>query len=75
MQHLDQFCERVQLDSIVYNELGEPENLIPESEDAEELKVIPGYVLLFIFGRYAAPSVAQETNAHLGNNTPQVLLY
>ena len=39
-----QFCERVQLDSIVYNELGHPDDLISEgSGDIEEFKSLPRY--------------------------------
>ncbi|CAM9808423.1 unnamed protein product, partial [Hapterophycus canaliculatus] len=36
------FCERVQLDSIVYNELGHPDDLISEaSGDNDEFKALP----------------------------------
>ncbi len=36
-----QFCERVQLDSIVYNELGHPDDLISEGGEIDEFKSLP----------------------------------
>lgn len=44
LSHVPQFCERVQLDSIVYNELGHPDDLISEgSGDVDEFKSLPRY--------------------------------
>ncbi|CAM9989821.1 unnamed protein product [Ectocarpus sp. 12 AP-2014] len=41
------FCERVQLDSIVYNELGQPHDLISDaSGDVDEFKALPSLKLL-----------------------------
>lgn len=41
-----QFCERVQLDSIVYNELGDPRDLISDgAEDADEYDSLPRYAI------------------------------
>lgn len=41
------FCERVQLDSIVYNELGDPRDLISDgAEDADEYDSLPSLKLL-----------------------------
>ncbi|CAN0342886.1 unnamed protein product, partial [Ectocarpus sp. 13 AM-2016] len=42
------FCERVQLDSIVYNELGQPDDLISDASggDVDEFKALPSLKLL-----------------------------
>lgn len=40
-----QFCERVQLDSIVYNELGDPRDLIPDGADVDEYDALPRYAI------------------------------
>ncbi|CAM9289011.1 unnamed protein product, partial [Choristocarpus tenellus] len=41
------FCERVQLDSIVYNELGDPEQLLsPDNNELEEYNALPCLKLL-----------------------------
>ncbi|CAM9931032.1 unnamed protein product [Ectocarpus fasciculatus] len=42
------FCERVQLDSIVYNELGQPDDLISDASggDMDEFKALPSLKLL-----------------------------
>lgn len=45
--HPAKFCERVQLDSIVYNELGHPDDLISQgSGDVDEFKTLPRYICL-----------------------------
>lgn len=44
-----QFCERVQLDSIVYNELGNPEDLVSGTEgtaNVDEFNALPRFVPL-----------------------------
>ena len=38
-----QFCERVQLDSIVYNELGNPQDLISDDEEIDAFNALPRY--------------------------------
>lgn len=44
LTYFPQFCERVQLDSIVYNELGHPDDLISEaSGDIDEFKALPRF--------------------------------
>eukprot|EP00752_Nemacystus_decipiens_P007738 g6917.t1 len=41
------FCERVQLDSIVYNELGQPDDLISQGNgDVDDFKALPSLKLL-----------------------------